>query len=66
MINDEVPAPTIQIRNPEFEAEVERRATRLCAGAEPHDVGDGCVIHESEARRELYGQWLAGGQSEVA
>ena len=58
---ERVPAPTVTMPNPVFEAEVARRSNRLCAAAEPHRIGMCCVVHLAEARRQLMGAWL--GQS---
>lgn len=58
-----VPPPKLVIDNPAFLVAVELRAVRLCTEAEPHDSGrehnlPPCVLHVSEARRQLMDQWL--------
>ncbi len=51
--------PSIEVPNPIFEAEVDRRANRLCAAAEPHIIGASCLVHRAEARRQLTTAWEA-------
>lgn len=66
-MNELVPAPTITVPHPAFEAEVDRRGWKLCAAAEPHAVDGPCVLHLSEARRQLFDAYQRGlSRDEVA
>ena len=64
-----VPSPTIVVPNPAFVAAVERRAAQLCAAAEPHSApparhrADFCILHESEARRQLFDAYERGASA---
>lgn len=64
----QVPEPMLRVVNPAFTELVEERGTKLCLSAEPHthspSAAAPCEVHRSEARQELFRQYL-GQQTSI-